>query len=111
MDEMQYAQVTPPNRIPTGLLKITNTNEGEYISDVVITNEKGEVEYTSSGKGSVAYDDSFLRYIPTGTYTVEFKMGANVQSTKTYVLSEKITIRRGEEITLNSAFDFEEKSE
>ena len=111
MDEMQYAQVTPPNRIPTGLLKITNTNGGEYISDVVITNEKGEVEYTSSGKGSVAYDDSFLRYIPTGTYTVEFKMGANVQSTKTYVLSEKITIRRGEEITLNSAFDFEEKSE
>ena len=108
-DDTRYTAITPPNRVPTGLLRITNTNEGEYISDVVITDDKGEVAYSSSGKGSVAFNNSFLRYVPTGTYTVEFKMGPNTQSTKTYKNVETIEIKRGEEIDLNSAFDFEEK--
>lgn len=110
LGDVQYTPVIPPSRTPTGLLKITNTNEGEYISDVVIKNKKGEVEYSSSGKGSIAFEDAFLRYIPTGEYTVEFKMGENAHSTKTYVLSEgSLDIKRGETLSLNSAFDFEEK--
>ncbi len=108
--KVQKTKLTPPNRIPTGLLSITNNNTGEYISDVVIKNEKGEVEYNSSGKGSIPTDGAFLRYLPTGKYTIEFKMGSNTHSKKTYVLSDEyLTIVRGETLSLNSAFDFEEK--
>lgn len=109
-DKVQYTSILPPNRTPTGLLSITNNNKGEYISDVVIRNEKGDVEYSSSGKGSIAKDNAFLRYIPTGRYSIEFKMGPNAHSTKTYVLADEyLTIVRGETLSLNSAFDFEEK--
>lgn len=108
--KVQKTKLTPPNRIPTGLLSITNNNKGEYISDIVIKNEKGDVEYSSSGKGSIAEDNAFLRYIPTGKYSIEFKIGPNTHSTKTYVLcDEYLTIKRGETLSLNSAFDFEEK--
>ena len=68
------------------------------------------MEYSSSGKGSIAKNDAFLRYIPIGKYSVEFKMGPNAHSTKTYVLADEyLTIKRGETMSLNSAFDFEEK--
>lgn len=37
-------------------------------------------------------------------------MGPNAHSTKTYVLADEyLTIKRGETLSLNSAFDFEEK--
>ena len=110
LGDVQYTPIIPPSRTPTGLLTITNTNEGEYISDVVIKNQKGEVEYSSSGKGSIEFESAFMRYIPTGEYTVEFQMGENAHSTKTYILSEgSLAIKRGETLSLNSAFDFEEK--
>lgn len=109
-DGTLHSFITPPNRVPTGLLKINNTNDNEYISDVEIINEQGKVEYSSTGKGSIAPDNTFLRYVPTGKYTVRFKMGPNAQSTKTYTLCDgTITIERGEEYELNSSFDFEEQ--
>lgn len=108
-NDVQRTKLTPPNRIPTGLLEINNTFEVAYISDIVIKNEQGEVEYSSAGKGSISIDNAFLRYFPTGKYTVEFKAGNNHQSLKKYVLSnEYIIIERGETLSLNSAFDFEE---
>lgn len=105
-----YSKIIPPNRVPTGLLKISNTNEGQYISDIVIANEQGQVEYTTKGKGSIPFNDAFLRYVPVGKYTIEFKMGSNNQSLKNYVLATgPIEIDVAEEYGLNSAFDFEEK--
>lgn len=107
--DVQRTKLTPPNRIPTGLLEINNTFETAYISEIVIKNEQGEVVYSSAGKGSISIDNAFMRYFPTGKYTVEFKAGNNHSSLKKYVLSnEYITIERGGTLSLNSAFDFEE---
>lgn len=107
--DVQRTKLTPPNRIPTGLLEINNTFEVAYMSEIVIKNEQGEVVYNSAGKGSISIGNAFLRYFPTGKYTVEFKAGNNHSSLKKYVLSKGyITIERGETLSLNSAFDFEE---
>lgn len=107
--DVQRTKLTPPNRIPTGLLEINNTFEVAYMSEIVIKNEQGEVVYNSAGKGSISIGNAFLRYFPTGKYTVEFKAGNNHSSLKKYVLSKgNITIERGETLSLNSAFDFEE---
>ena len=107
--DVQRTKLTPPNRIPTGLLEINNTFEVAYMNEIVIKNEQGEVVYNSAGKGSISIGNAFLRYFPTGKYTVEFKAGNNHSSLKKYVLSKGyITIERGETLSLNSAFDFEE---
>ncbi len=103
------SSIIPPSRIPTGLIKINNSYEKEYISDIEIIGKNGKVEYSTVGKGSIEPGKVFLRYVPIGEYTIRFKMGPNALSTKTYVSIETANIQRGEEYEMNSEFDFEEQ--
>ncbi|MEG1634520.1 MAG: hypothetical protein RR388_02730 [Rikenellaceae bacterium] len=96
-----------PNRTPTGFIKVKNTFKSDVITDVKIwnVNSQDPVPYLVSSK-QFASSETFVDNLPIGTYKIEFKAGPNATSLKTYELSRNITITRGDETALTSAFDF-----
>lgn len=98
-------ELVPPCRIPMGLLKITNKNNGQYIKEITIT-KKGENPKVVS-EGSLAYGSSFVVYVDVGKYDVKFKMGSTSKNTKTYTLVyDYAEIAQDETLELFSDYDF-----
>lgn len=99
----------PPCRIPMGLLKITNKNKGQYITQVAIAKQGEEPKIVSTG--SFAYGKSFQIYVDVGKYDVEFKMGSTSKNVKTYTLDHDcIEIIQDETLELFSDYDFIQKN-
>lgn len=99
----------PPCRIPMGLLKITNKNKGQYITQVAIAKQGEEPKIVSTG--SFAYGKSFQIYVDVGKYDVEFKMGSTSKNVKTYTLDyDCAEIAQDETLELFSDYDFIQKN-
>lgn len=99
----------PPCRIPMGLLKITNKNKGQYITQVSIAKQGEEPKIVSTG--SFAYGKSFQIYVDVGKYDVEFKMGSTSKNVKTYTLDHDFAeIAQDETLELFSDYDFIQKN-
>lgn len=98
-------ELIPPCRIPMGVMKITNMNKGQYITQIAIA-KKGEQPKVTS-KGSLAYGKSFESYVDVGKYDVTFKMGSTSQNAKIYTLDyDYAEIVQDETLELFSDFDF-----
>lgn len=94
-----------PCRIPVGKLKITNKNNGQYVSQIAIAKNGGQPTVVS--KGSIAFDKSFETYLNVGNYKVEFKMGKTSKEVKTYTLAYDVAeIAQDETLELFSDYDF-----
>lgn len=98
-------RLNPPCRIPMGMLKITNKNQGQYIKEIAIAKKGGESKVVSTG--SFAYGKSFDVYVDVGKYDVEFKMGSSSKNIKTYTLDYDFAeIAQDETLELFSDYDF-----
>ena len=92
-----------------GLLKITNKNKGQYITQVAIAKQGEEPKIVSTG--SFAYGKSFQIYVDVGKYDVEFKMGSTSKNVKTYTLDyDCAEIAQDETLELFSDYDFIQKN-
>lgn len=114
MTPITYSKMKAPNRVPTGRVKITNSDEGMYVDNISIT-RKGETTpiYNSKDddkeaeKGAIPFEKAFSIYIPVGEYNIEFDLGPNTKKMKRYKLSDGIvSINRAQTLELYSSFDF-----
>lgn len=98
-------ELIPPCRIPMGLLKITNKNKGQYVTQVAIAKQGEEPKIVSTG--SFTYGKSFQIYVDVGKYDVQFKMGSTSKNAKTYTLDHDFAkIAQDETLELFSDYDF-----
>ena len=105
VEHYSIIDLTPPCRIPMGTLKITNKNQGQYVTQIAVA-KKGQQPQVVS-KGSLAYGKSFEIYLDVGQYDVTFKMGTTSKNAKTYKLDYDFAeISQDETLELFSDFDF-----
>ncbi|MCQ2173373.1 MAG: hypothetical protein MJZ17_11615 [Bacteroidales bacterium] len=102
--------VHAPNRVPTGIWKLKNSDEsGVYVSDIKVWKAS---EYGTGAAPVLTVDesidsgDTYSAILPTGDYRAELSAGKS-SSAMTRRTCKKFTIARGDVHTSNSGFDFE----
>lgn len=100
--------IQAPNRVPTGQVKINNTeSQGIYFTDMKIwkANAYRTGSPVYSNTESVASGDSKSVILPTGDYRADIRVGRSSTSLRT-CSTKSFTVRKGDVLILNSAFDF-----
>ena len=98
-------ELTPPNRVPTGLLRIKNAfTDNRTFTDIRIWKDSspttGNPDYIISN--SFAQGQTMTKDLPVGSYKIQLKAGLTASSLETFHLINNVTIVRGENYNLNA---------
>ncbi len=90
----QEFHIAPPNRVDVGFLKINATTKengaGLSIFGIKVTDKNGNNVVLNKDNVTTNYGETYnLGLLANKTYDIELKMGTNLASAKTYILSDR----------------------
>lgn len=103
LKEDEFSSNLPmPNRISTGKFSLTNSEDGTYLTNIILKEATSGKSYTNAGQYD--YDKTYSLYLPVGDYelTCEIKGKDNVK--KSYKYAETVRISTGTETKLASGY-------